>query len=122
MGLHEQKIEGVPQFVSYFVPLIEIMRDFGGQARPRDVFDELIKRYTIPESFLALTNKNGGSKFENRVHFARSYLFTAGILTSPTRGVWGLSDQGWKANLTSDWAVEIFKTAKVKERLKNLAC
>lgn len=114
MGLHEQKIEGVPQFVSYFVPLIEIMRDFGGQARPRDVFDELIKRYTIPESFLALTNKNGGSKFENRVHFARSYLFTAGIMTSPSRGVWGLSDQGWKANLTSDWAVEIFKTAQIK--------
>ena len=69
MGLHDQKIEGVPQFVSYFVPVIEIMRDLGGQARPRQIFDELIKRHDIPEDFLALTNKNGGSKFENRVHF-----------------------------------------------------
>lgn len=113
MGLHDQKIEGVPQFVSYFVPVIEIMRDLGGQARPRQIFDELIKRHDIPEDFLALTNKNGGSKFENRVHFARSYLFTAGIMTSPSRGVWGLSDQGWKAELSPDWAAEIFRTARV---------
>lgn len=113
MGLHDQKIEGVPQFVSYFVPVIEIMRDLGGQARPRQIFDELIKRHDISEDFLALTNKNGGSKFENRVHFARSYLFTAGIMTAPSRGVWGLSDQGWKADLSPEWAAQIFKTARV---------
>ena len=33
MGLHEQKIDGVPQFVSYFAPVIEIMRDLGGKER-----------------------------------------------------------------------------------------
>lgn len=113
MGLHDQKIEGVPQFVSYFAPVIEIMRDLGGQARPRQVFDELIKRNDIPEDFLALSNKNGGSKFENRVHFARSYLYSAGIITAPSRGVWGLSDQGWKAELSPEWAAEIFRTARV---------
>lgn len=73
----------MPQFVSYFAPVIEIMRDLGGQARPRQVLDELIKRHHIPQDFLALTNKNGGSKLENRVHFARSYLFKAGVMTSP---------------------------------------
>lgn len=113
MGLHDQKIEGVPQFVSYFAPVIEIMRDLGGQARPRQVFDELIKRHDIPESFLSLTNKNGGSKFENRAHFARSYLFKAGVMTSPSRGVWGLTEQGWKADLTPEWAAEIFRTARI---------
>jgi len=113
VGLHDQKIDGVPQFVSYFVPVTEIMRDLGGQARPRQVFDELIKRHEIPEDFLALTNKNGGSKFENRVHFARSYLFKAGVLSAPSRGVWGLTDEGWKADLSPDWATEIFRTARV---------
>lgn len=94
MGLHEQKIDGVPQFVSYFAPVIEIMRELGGQARPRQVFDELINRHHIPQDFLARTNKNGGSKFENRVHFARAYLFKAGVMTSPSRGIWGLTEQG----------------------------
>ena len=109
MGLHDQKIEGVPQFVSYFVPVIEIMRELGGQARPRQIFDELIKRHDIPEDFLALTNKNGGSKFENKVHFARTYMVKAGIMTSPSRGVWGLSDLGWSAELTPDWACRDFQ-------------
>lgn len=113
MELHEQKIDGVPQFVSYFAPVIQIMRDLGGQARPRQVFEELIARYQIPQEFLALTNKNGGSKFENKVHFARFYLFKAGVMTSPNRGVWGLTEQGWKADLTADWAAEIFRTARV---------
>lgn len=35
MGLHDDKIDGVPQFVSYFAPVIEIMRDLGGEVRPR---------------------------------------------------------------------------------------
>lgn len=113
MGLHDQKIEGVPQFVSYFVPVIEIMRDLGGQARPRQIFNELVKRYDIPDSFLSLTNKNGGSKFENRVHFARSYLFKAGVMTAPSRGVWGLTEEGWQAGLTPEWAADIFKTARI---------
>ena len=113
MRLNEQKIEGVPQFVSYFVPVIEIMRDLGGRAQPRQIFHELIRRYEIPATFLALTNKNGGSKFENRVHFARFYLSKAGIMNSPSRGVWGLTDNGWKADLSPQWAAEIFRTARV---------
>ncbi len=90
MGLHDQKIEGVPQFVSYFAPALQIMRDFGGQARPRQVFDELVARHDIPEDFLALTNKNGRSKFENPGRL-RDQLpsFTAGLMYAPKRGVWG---------------------------------
>jgi 5-methylcytosine-specific restriction enzyme B len=112
MGLHDDKIDGVPQFVSYFVPLVEIMRDLGGEARPRQVFDALITRHAIPEDFLALTNSNGGSKFENRVHFARFYLFKAGILTSPRRGVWALTEQGRQVALTPEWAAAMFHAGR----------
>jgi 5-methylcytosine-specific restriction protein B len=112
MGLHDDKIDGVPQFVSYFVPLVEIMRDLGGEARPRQVFDALITRHAIPEDFLSLTNSNGGSKFENRVHFARFYLFKAGILTSPRRGVWALTEQGRQVALTPGWAAAMFHAGR----------
>lgn len=112
MGLHDQKIDGVPQFVSYFPPLLEIMRDLGGQARPRQVLDELIRRHDIPLEFLDLTNKNGRSKFENRVHFARFYLFKAGLMYAPRRGLWGLTEAGWKAELTPEAAAEIFRSAR----------
>jgi 5-methylcytosine-specific restriction protein B len=112
MGLHEDKIDGVPQFVSYFAPVIDVMRDLGGEARPRKIFEEIIKRYNVPDSFLSRTNKNGGSTFENRVHFARSYLFKAGIMTSPSYGVWGLTEDGQKAELSSNWAAEIYRKAR----------
>lgn len=112
MGLHDQKIDGVPQFVSYFGPILQIMRDLGGQAQPRQVFDELIARHEIPADFLALTNKNGGSKFENRVHFARFYLSKAGLMFAPKRGLWGLTEAGSKAEPTSEGAAEIFRNAR----------
>jgi 5-methylcytosine-specific restriction enzyme B len=111
MGLHDQKIDGVPQFVSYFGPMLQIMRDLGGTARPRQVFDELIRRYEIPDEFLSLTNKNGGSKFENRVHFARFYLSKAGMLYAPKRGIWGLTEAGRLAEPTPEAAIEIFRNA-----------
>lgn len=114
LGLHEQKIDGVPQFVSYFTPVIQIMRDLGGQARPRQIFDELIMRHEIPQEFLDLTNKNGGSKFENRVHFARFYLSKAGFIQSPKRGLWSLTDPGWKVDLSPERAVEIFRSVQTK--------
>lgn len=114
MGLHDQKIEGVPQFVSYFVPIIQIMRDLGGQARPKQIFDELIKRHEIPQTFLDLTNKNGGSKFENRVHFARFYLFKAGLMHSIKRGLWALTEDGWNLELTPEVSADLFRSAQME--------
>lgn len=112
MGLHDEKIDGVPQFVSYFAPVIEIMRELGGQARPRQIFDELIRRYHIPQDFLALSNKNGGSTFENRVHFARLYLVRAGLMNSPKRGIWGLTTVGRETALTEEVMADVFRTAR----------
>ncbi len=109
MSIFEQKIEGVPQFVSYFAPVLEILRDLGGQARPKQVFEEIAKRHDVPESFLNQTNKNGQPKFNNRVAWARFYLVKAGYLYSPKRGVWGLTDAGGSVHMTDDLAVEIFK-------------
>lgn len=112
MGLHEEKISGVPQFVSYFVPVLRIIRDFGGRAQPQQVFDELVRRHQIPDTFLALTNKNGRPKFENRVHFARLYLSRAGLLRAAGRGLWELTEAGWQSELTPEVAAEMFRSAR----------
>lgn len=109
MSLFEQKIEGVPQFVSYFGPVLKVLRDLGGQAKPKQVFDEIAKRYEVPEDVLSQTNKNGQPKFNNRVAWARFYLTKAGLLFSPKRGVWALTDTGRAAKMTDAIAVEIFR-------------
>lgn len=109
MGLFEQKLEGVPQFVSYFGPVMEVLRDLGGQARPKQVFEEIATRHEVPEDFLNQTNKNGQPKFNNRVAWARFYLVKAGYLYSPKRGVWALTEAGRSVEMTDDLAVDIFR-------------
>lgn len=109
MSLFEQKIEGVPQFVSYFAPVLEVLRDLGGQARPKEVFDEIAKRHEVPDEFLEQTNKNGQPKFNNRVAWARFYLVKAGLMYSPKRGVWALTNAGRNAEMADDLAVDIFR-------------
>lgn len=59
MNIFERKIDGVPQFVSFFAPVINVLRDLGGQARPKEVFDEIAKRYDVEADQLAQVNKNG---------------------------------------------------------------
>ena len=112
MGIHEEKIDGVPQFVSYFGPLLEILRDLGGQARPKQIFDEIRRRYGVPDEFLEQINTNGRPKFENRVAWARFYLTKAGLMTSPKRGVWGLTEKGSKAGMTPTFAADLFRSAQ----------
>jgi len=109
MGVHVEKIEGAPQFVSYFGPVLDILRDLGGEATPRQIFDEIIKRYDVPNDFLSQTNKNGRPKFENRVAWARFYLTKAGLMNAPKRGGWGLTEAGKMARLTSEQAAELFQ-------------
>lgn len=112
MGIHEEKIEGVPQFVSYFRPVIDILRDLGGEARPRKVFEEIRRRYDVPDEFLKQTNKNGRPKFENRVAWARQYLTKAGLMSSPKRGVWRLTEQGANSDVTPTVAADLFRSAQ----------
>ncbi|GGH41601.1 5-methylcytosine-specific restriction enzyme B [Cribrihabitans marinus] len=109
MSLFEQKIEGVPQFVSYFSPVLEVVLDLGGQARPKQVFEEIAKRHDVPQDFLSQTNKNGQPKFNNRVAWARFYRVKAGLLYSPKRGVWALTEAGRSAKMTDELAVDIFR-------------
>jgi 5-methylcytosine-specific restriction enzyme B len=112
LSIYEEKIDGVPQFVSYFAPVLEIVRDLGGQARPRQVFDALVERYNLPASFLEQTNQNGRPTFENRVAFARFYLTKAGLLTSPKRGTWALTAAGRHAELSPDDAAELYRSTR----------
>lgn len=112
MGLHDQKIDGVPQFVSYFEPVVKILKDFEGRAEPKKIFKELINRYNIPDEFLEILNKNGGSKFENRVHFARFYLLKAGLIYAQKRGLWALTETGMNAEIDQQMAADIFRSVQ----------
>jgi restriction system protein len=80
-------------------PLLDAMREKGGQARPREIYDTIARRLNLSEEERTVTNKNGYPRFENQIAWARSYLVKTGYLDSPSRGVWRLTDKGKEAYL-----------------------
>nr|WP_162140870.1 winged helix-turn-helix domain-containing protein [Pseudorhodobacter ferrugineus] len=114
MKVYEDKIDGAPQFVSYFRPVLDTLRTLGRPAKPREVFASIADKYGIPDEIRDQVNSNGKPKFENSIAWARFYLTKAGLMYAPERGVWALTEAGLAADLSDEAAVALFKGVQTK--------
>ncbi len=115
MSLFHAKIEGVPQFVSYFPAVHRAMQHFEGQATPKQVYAFIAEHEGLTAEDMAHKNKNGGPTFENRAAWARFYMTKAGWMYAPKHGVWALTEQGKQAaELSQEQAVAMFKSVATK--------
>lgn len=105
-----------PKFVQFFSPVLDALRDFGGSAEARQVMEKVIELADVTEDELKETNKNGQSKYENQVGWARFYLAKAGLVVSKKRGVWTLTPEGRETYLDHESAVAIFKDVHSRYR------
>jgi restriction system protein len=87
------------EFLRFMNPLLDAMREKGGQVRPREVYDVIAQRLNLSEEERTVTIKNGYPRFENQIQWARSALFKTGYLDSPSHGIWRLTDKGKEAHL-----------------------
>jgi Mrr N-terminal domain len=87
------------EFLRFMNPLLDAMREKGGQARPREIYDAIAQRLNLSEEERTVTNKNGYPRFENQIAWARSALVKTGYLDSPSHGIWRLTDKGKEAHL-----------------------
>jgi restriction system protein len=90
-------------------PLLDAMREKGGQARPREIYEAVAHNLNLSEEERTVTNKNGYPRFENQIAWARSYLVKTGYLDSPSRGIWRLTDKGKEARLDGPDIDSIFR-------------
>jgi len=100
---------GGPKFVQYFGPVLDALRSLGGSAEPRAVMDVVKDTGLVSEEELKETNKNGQSKYENKVGWARFYLVKAGLIESKKRGEWTLTAEGLETHLDHDSALTLFR-------------
>ena len=115
MSLFHTKIDGVPQFVSYFAPVHRAMRHLGGQATPKQVYAYLTEHEGLTPEDMAHVNQNGKPTFENRAAWARFYMTKAGWMYAPKHGVWALTEKGKQVTeLTQEQAVDLFKSAQTQ--------
>ena len=112
-------------FVRFFGPLLDTLRDLGGSARSAEVTDAVVERLGISEDEQAGTLKNGESRVRNQVAWTRFYLVKAGLIDSSQRGVWTLTEQGHGTKLTLADARSVVrdveKSVRVKRETKSVA-
>ena len=115
MSLFHAKIEGVPQFVSYFAPVHRAMQHLSGQATPKQVYAYLAEHEGLTAEDIGHVNQNGKPTFENRAAWARFYMTKAGWMYAPKHGIWALTEKGKQSTeLTQEQAVALFKSAQTQ--------
>lgn len=107
-----------PQFIRFFKPVIEVLKETGGSGTASEVIDRVIEKMKISEKEQEATTKNGQSRVRNQVNWARLYLVRSGHLDSSKRGIWSLTDKGMSLDLKIFNAFETFK--QVQEIFKGV--
>lgn len=103
----DTKLEGA-QFVRYFGPLLDALRDLGGSGKPDEVVDRIALNLDVPDSVRNELLPSGGERFRNQVAWGRFYLVREGFVDSSKRGVWSLTEKGMATRLTPEQGREIF--------------
>ena len=96
------------EFVRWFGPLLDALRDLGGSASPREALDRIAEKEQVPEELRNAVLKSGQERFYNQVHWARQYLVWEGLIDAGKRGVWSLTSQGAETTLTLEQSREVF--------------
>jgi len=98
-----------PQFIRFFKPVIEVLKESGGSGTAAEIIDQTIEKMNISEKDQEATNKNGQSRVKNQVNWARLYLVRAGYLDSSKRGIWSLTEKGMALDSASFDVLGTFK-------------
>lgn len=98
-----------PQFLSYLIPLVEVLRESGGSGAAGDMIDKVIARMKIPDKVVEETISSGASRVRNQIQWARMYLVKADFMNSEQRGVWRLTEKGFETPLNEEIVYSLFK-------------
>ncbi len=84
----------IPDFQSLMLPLLELAAD-GETRHRRQTYDILAQRFNLTEDEKREILPSGRQpRFVNRINWARSYLTNAGLLESPKRGYFRITERG----------------------------
>ncbi len=88
-----------PEFLQWFGPVIDALKEIGGSGKAKDVTDLVVKRQKVSTEELQAITKTGVPRVYNQIAWARQYLVNGGFLDGSKRGVWALTDKGRTAKL-----------------------
>lgn len=96
------------EFVQWMPYVLDALREQGGSAAPRDVYEIVARLASVPDDKRFAKLGGGGLRFPNQVAWARKYLHWEGLISAPKRGLWMLTDSGKTRSLSYEDARQIF--------------
>lgn len=107
------------EFVKWFGPLLDALRELGYSGKPKEVTDKIAENEKLDDKTLETTLKSGINRFENQVAWARQYLTWEGLLDSTTRGTWTLTEKGKSTYLDYEQSHALFqKWVEIHQKAK----
>ena len=83
----------IPTFQAVMLPLLQDLKN--GERSGQESVDAMARHFALTPEEIAVRLPSGKqSKFTNRVAWAKSHLKAAGLIDSPRRGVYRLTDRG----------------------------
>jgi hypothetical protein len=98
----------IPEYIIWMNPILTALKELGGSGTPKEVYEKIAKNEKVLNEVREATRKNGSSKFDNQVQFARLYLVYEGLVDGSKRGIWTLTSSGEKTTLTEKEACKIW--------------
>jgi restriction system protein len=93
---HAEVDMAIPDFQKIMLPLLEFASD-GKDHTLREAIDILGSQFKLtPEEKTEMLPSGGQARFDNRVHWSRSYLKQAGLVENPARGTFRITNDGRK--------------------------
>lgn len=110
----DAKSQKGPQFLRYFEPVVEALKELGNSGTVDEVVDNVMERMEVSEAEQAETTSNGQSRVRNQIAWARFYLAKAGLVDASRRGVWSLTEAGTTAKLDPESVYTLFKRVQAR--------
>ena len=107
---------GQVEFVRWMGPLLDVLRELGGSASPREASDGIATKLKVSEEIRNEVTKSGQERFHNQVQWARQYLAWEGFIDSSKRGVWALTTLGRSKTLDDAESRAIFRRQVERNR------
>ncbi len=97
----------IPDYQTVMFPLLELAAD-RKEHRFRDAIEELADHFNLTEDERTQLLPSGSqATFNNRVGWARTYMKKAGLLESPKRGYFRITDTGMQALSTKPRSINV---------------
>lgn len=110
------------QFLRYFGPLLDALRELGVSGTPQEVVERIGSDLKLPDDLQNKLLPSGELRYRNQVAWARFYLAQEGLIDSSKRGVWSLTEQGRATHLSLQQACQIrFKWVRVFQERRRKA-